>query len=89
MIPTQKCRLLLSLEHVREYAAFVYTLLLQSACGEPPMKRQRKHARDLQKKLHNMCTCITGDVTSISKFLYGIRPCIRPCLQNLFYLGEY
>ena len=55
-------------EYFREDTAFVHTLLLQSAHGELPMKIQCKLARDLQMKLHNMCTCIAEDESSISDF---------------------
>ena len=65
------------IEHFRDDAAFVHSQLLQSARGEPPMKRQRKHARDLQVKLHNMCTRIAQEEISISEFLHGIGHCIR------------
>ena len=53
------------IEYFREDAAFVHTQILQSASGEPPKKRQRRHAQDLQRKLHCMCIRIAQNKISI------------------------
>ncbi|XP_076065273.1 uncharacterized protein LOC143039285 [Oratosquilla oratoria] len=67
----------IAIEALRKDQALVATTLLENARGQPPQKRQRRHTKDLQKRLSTLCKDFEAGQKDIEAFLKGCAHCIR------------
>jgi hypothetical protein len=57
--------------------AIAATAILQDARGQPPAKRQKRAAIQLQQRLFNICTSLKNGTKTVPETLRAVSRCIR------------